>query len=193
MSPTLLCIKSLDGKNINIRILKVIIWTLNGALTNLKKTEKSFISEKKAMNVYKVIFDILKVLYEFSNALYVFCHRDMPVHWWSCDILVSAGLCVSLISPGDLVVHCLPSSPLPLLITMSLVTNYSASYHNIATYSTNKQLFYFKAFWNFWGYTKIENSRIYTFALHVLILLMQSVFSLFWWMQGISCSRLQWE
>ena len=69
--------------------------------------------------------------------------------WWSCNILVSAGLCVSLISPGDLVVHCLPSSPLPLLITMSLLTNYSASYHNIATYSTNKQLFYFKAFWNF--------------------------------------------
>ena len=33
------------------------------------------------MNVYKVIFDILKVLYEFSVALYVFCHRDMPVHW----------------------------------------------------------------------------------------------------------------
>ena len=62
----------------------------------------------------------------------------------SYELLIPAQLCVSLISPGDLVVHCLPSSPLPLLITMSLLTNYSASYHNIATYSTNKQLFYFK-------------------------------------------------
>ena len=114
-----------------------------------RRQKKSFISEEKAMRVSKVIFDILKVLSEFCVALYVICHRDMPVHWWSCHILVSAELCVSLISPGDLVVHCLPSSPLPLLITMSLLTNYSASYHNIATYSTNKQLFYFKAFWNF--------------------------------------------
>ena len=48
MSPTLLCIKSLDGKNINIRILKVIIWTLNGALTNLKKTEKEFYFREKS-------------------------------------------------------------------------------------------------------------------------------------------------
>ena len=101
------------------------------------------------MNVYKVIFDILKVLYEFSVALYVICHRAMLEHLRSYELLTPAQLCVSLISPGDLVVHCLPSSPLPLLITMSLLTNYSASYHNIATYSTNKQLFYFKAFLNF--------------------------------------------
>ena len=102
----------------------------------------------KFMKLYLIYW---RFYLKFSVALYVICHREMLEHLRSYELLIPAqlyALCFSYFSWWS----CCPlfaQLSLPLLITMSLLTNYSASYHNIATYSTNKQLFYFKAlFWS---------------------------------------------
>ena len=95
----------------------------------------------------------MNFLFQLSSAL---CFSYFS--WWSCCPLFA-------------------QLSLPLLITMSLLTNYSASYHNIATYSTNKQLFYFKALFMFSYHSivlvfvrrrKVENVFVVIWLLHTV-------------------------
>ena len=115
-----------------------------------KNTKKKIMSQMwKFMKLYLIYW---RFYLEFSVALYVICHREMLEHLRSYELLIPAQLCSVFLLFLLVILLSIPlfaQLSLPLLITMSLLTNYSASYHNIATYSTNKQLFYFKAlFWS---------------------------------------------
>ena len=98
-----------------------------------------------------IMFTKLYLIYwnfylKFSVALHVILrHRDSGTLMILRDFGSSLAVCFSYFSWWSCCPLFAQLSPPSAHNNVSLLTNYSASYHNIATYSTNKQLFYFKA------------------------------------------------